>query len=100
MIDILDKIYLEIFNNNQHLKDFKFYGDYYLPTIAKIIDRYNYLSSKVISSKNTKDLLQNIEQTIKKLNIHFENKYASFFDDEIMDLDSDIKVLFQELKIK
>ena len=100
MIDILDKIYMEIFNNSQHLMEFKFYGDYYLPIIAKIIDRYNYLCSKVITSQNTQKLLNNIEQTIKKLNIHFENKYASFFDDEIIDLDSDIKVLLQELNIK
>ena len=100
MIDLLDKIYLEIFNNNNNLKLFRFYGDFYIPTIAKIINRYNNLIQKNIKTADAQKLLSNIEQTIKNLNEHFENKYNSFFDTEIMDLDAEIKVLLKELNNK
>lgn len=100
MIDILDKIYIEIFDNNHNLQLFRMYGDFYLPTISKLISRYNNLISKDIKSVDVRDLLNNIESSIKKLNVHFENKYNSFFEDEIIDLDADIKVLLNELNNK
>ena len=100
MIDILDNIYIEIFNNTHNLKLFRMYGEIYLPTITKIINRYNNLADKNIKSTNAKELLNNIEISIKKLNVHLQNKYNSFFEDEIIDLDADIKVLIQELNKK
>ncbi len=100
MIDLLDNIYIEIFNNTHNLQLFKMYGDFYLPTISKLIDRYNNLMNKNIKSTDVQDLLGKIESLVKKLNVHFENKYNSFFEGEIIDLDADIKVLLQELNNK
>ncbi len=100
MINILDKIYAEIFNNNNNLNQFRFYGDFYIPTIARIINRYNNLIQKNIKTDDAQKLLSNIEQTIKNLNEHFENKYNSFFETEIIDLDAEIKVLLKELNNK
>ena len=100
MIDILDKIYVEIFNNTNNLQLFRMYGDFYLPTISKMISRYNNLINKNIKSADVQELLGNIESSIKKLNVHFQNKYNSFFEGEIIDLDADIKVLLKELNNK
>ncbi len=100
MIDILDKIYIEIFDNTHNLQIFRMYGDFYLPTISKLISRYNNLINKKIKSTDVQNLLSNIENSIKKLNVHFQNKYNSFFEDEIIDLDADIKVLLNELNNK
>ena len=100
MIDILDKIYVEIFDNTHNLQLFQMYGDFYLPTISKMISRYNNLINKNIKSADVQELLGNIESSIKKLNVHFQNKYNSFFEDEIIDLDADIKVLLKELNNK
>ncbi len=100
MIDLLDNIYIEIFNNTHNLQLFKMYGDFYLPTISKLIDRYNNLMNKNIKSTDVQDLLGKIESLVKKLNVHFQNKYNSFFEGEIIDLDADIKVLLQELNNK
>lgn len=98
MIDILDKIYIEIFDNTHNLQLFRMYGDFYLPTISKMISRYNNLINKNIKSADVQELLGNIESSIKKLNV--QNKYNSFFEDEIIDLDADIKVLLKELNNK
>jgi len=100
MIDILDKIYIEIFDNTHNLQLFQMYGDFYLPTISKLISRYNNLINKKIKSTDVQNLLSNIENSIKKINVHFQNKYNSFFEDEIIDLDADIKVLLNELNNK
>ena len=100
MIDILDKIYVEIFNNTNNLQLFRMYGDFYLPTISKLISKYNNLINKNIKSPDVQDLLSNIENSIKKLNVHFQNKYNSFFENEIIDLDAEIKVLLNELNNK
>ena len=100
MIDILDKIYIEIFNNSYKLQMFRMYGDFYLPTISKMINRYNNFINKNVKSDDIQELLSNIENTIKKLNVHFQNKYNSLFEDEIIDLDAEIKVLLKELNNK
>ena len=65
-----------------------------------MISRYNNLINKNIKSADVQELLGNIESSIKKLNVHFQNKYNSFFEDEIIDLDADIKVLLKELNNK
>ena len=98
MIDILDKIYIELFNNTEKLSLFKMYGEFYLPTILKIINKYLELSKKNVKSNEAQRLLNNNENTIKKLNVHFQEKYNSLFESEIIDLDADIKVLLKELK--
>ena len=100
MIDILDNIYIVIFDNTHNLQLFRMYGDFYLPTISKLISKYNNLINKNIKLSDVRDLLSNIESSIKKLNVHFQNKYNSFFEDEIIDLDADIKVLLNELNNK
>ena len=46
MISILDKIYIELFNNSEKLQLFRMYADFYLPTIYKIINRYNNFKKK------------------------------------------------------
>jgi len=97
MIEILDKIYEEIFNNSKSLKSFRLYGEFYLPTISKLIEKYNYFKEKNVQTKDAVDLLKNIEIVIPKLNVHLENKYNSFFESELIDLDAEIKVLMQEL---
>ena len=98
IINWLDKIYEEIFNDNNKLKHFKMYGEYYLPTIKNIIDRYNVIKVKKINSSEAIQTLDKIEITMKKLNDHFENVYNSFFENEILDLDAEIKVLLHEIK--
>ena len=100
MISILDKIYIELFNNSEKLQLFRMYADFYLPTIYKIINRYNNFKKKSIETEEVKKLYKNIEKSIKKLNSHFQAKYDSFFENEIIDLDADIKVLIQELNNK
>lgn len=97
MIEILDRIYEEIFNNSKSLKSFRLYGEFYLPTISKLIEKYNYFKEKKVQTKDAVELLKNIETVIPKLNIHLENKYNSFFESELIDLDAEIKVLMQEL---
>lgn len=100
MIAILDKIYIELFNHSEKLQLFRMYGDFYLPTISKIINRYNNFKKKSIETEEIQKLYENIEKSIKKLNIHFQSKYNSFFENEMIDLDADIKVLIQELNNK
>lgn len=97
MIEVLNKIYEEIFNNSKSLKSFRLYGEFYLPTISKLIEKYNYFKEKNVTTKDAVELLKNIETVIPKLNVHLENKYNSFFESELIDLDAEIKVLMQEL---
>ena len=98
MIEILDKIYTELFNNPYKLRYFRMYGEFYLPTISKIISKYLDLTNKKVKSNEAQRLLTNIENTAKKLNVHFQEKYNSLFENEIIDLDADIKVLLKELR--
>ena len=100
LISILDKIYIEIFNDTQKLKLFRMYGEIYLPAISKIISRYSKFKSKNIKSEDVEKLLNNIEETLNKLKKHFQDKYNSFFESEVIDLDAEIKVLLKEINNK
>ena len=100
MIENLDKIYNELFNSPDKMNLFNMYGEFYLPTISKIISKYCNLANKKIKSNEEQELLNNIENTLKKLNIHFQEKFNSLFEAEIIDLDADIKVLLKELKMR
>ena len=98
IINWLDKIYEEIFNDNNKLKKFRMYGDFYIPTITNLIDRYNVIKLKKIKSEDAIQIINKIEETIRKLDNHFEKVYNGFFENEILDLDAEIKVLLHELK--
>ena len=98
IINWIDKIYEEIFNDNIKLKKFRMYGEYYLPTITNLIDRYNVIKAKKLTSGDAIHITNKIEETIEKLNNHFENVYNGFFESEILDLDAEIKVLLHEIK--
>jgi len=98
IINWLDKIYAEIFSDNIKLKKFRMYGDYYLPTITDLIDRYNVIKAKKLTSEDAINIINKIEETIEKLEEHFKRVYNGFFENEILDLDAEIKVLLHEIK--
>ena len=98
IINWTDKIYEEIFNDYSKTKRFRMYGEFYIPTIRNLVDRYNVIKAKKVNSEDAIQIVNKIEGTIKNLDKHFEKVYNSFYENEILDLDAEIRVLLHELK--
>lgn len=99
IIVVSDKIYKELVLNTNKLGKVKNFANYYIVTIQKVMSKYCLFEEKGIQTTEKKELQNNIEIFLPKVNDAFEKMYQSLFDDEILDVDSEIQVMLKQLKI-
>lgn len=99
IITISDKIYKEVLVNSDKIKKIKNFSSYYIVTIKKILDKYCYFKQMKVISKESEDLYNKIEVFLPEVTENFEKIYQSLFNDEITDIDAEIKVMLTQMKI-
>lgn len=99
IIIVLDKIYKEVLVNSNKLSKIKNLSSYYIVTIKKILDKYCYFKQMNVTSKESEDLYKKIETFLPEVSKSFEKIYQSLFNDEITDIDAEIKVMLKQMKI-
>lgn len=99
IIIISDKIYKEVAINTEKISKIKNFASYYLTTIQKVISKYCELKEKGIDNKDVQSLYMKIEQFLPKALAGFEKMYDSLFNNEIVDVDAEIKVMLKELGV-
>ncbi len=77
-----------------HIKKFV---NYYLPTIVKLLDAYDRLVDAG-QAKNMNSTLKSIENSMSNVALASEKQLANMFEDEQMDISTDIEVLDTMLK--
>jgi len=100
IIMISDKIYKEVVVNTEKLYKIRNFNNYYIVTVKKVLKQYINLKDKKIVNRESEELYNKIETFIVKVSNSFEKIYISLFEEEVLDIDAEIKVMMNELKIK
>jgi len=76
-----------------NINDISKVHEYYLPSVIKMLDIYVKLNVQVEETQNIKESKEHIEGAIDTLNKAFEELLNTLFEDEALDVYSDISVL-------
>lgn len=98
IIIVADKIYKEFTVNTEKIRKIKNFTNYYIVTVQKILKRYCDFKEKNITGKECEKIYQQVHEFIPKIKYSFEKMYQSLFNDEITDIDAEIKILLKQLE--
>ncbi len=88
-----DKIIAKIEENELQSKVARKFMDYYLPVCVKIVGRYDEIENQSLTSKDSKEFMQNTAKILKATNKAFKKILNSLYQSEIDDADAEMKVL-------
>ena len=66
--------------------------DYYLPVCVKIVGRYDEIENQSLTSKDSKEFMQNTGKILKATNKAFKKILNSLYQNDIIDADAEMKV--------
>lgn len=95
-----DNIYKEVMVNTEKLDKIRNFNNYYIITIKKILNQYIKINEKKIRNEEAKKLCIKIETFIPNVSESFKKVYDALFEDDVIDIDSEIKVMMSEMKIE
>ena len=67
--------------------------DYYLPVCVKIVSRYDEIETQSLTSKDSKEFMQNTGKILKATDKAFKKILNSLYQSDIIDADAEMKVL-------
>lgn len=91
---ILDTVNKDI----NKVKNVDNFFDYYLPITVKIVDRYDEIENQNLSSKESKKICDSTKKMLKDINFAFNKILNSLYENDIMDMDAEMKVFNSMLK--
>ena len=98
------KIGIDIFKNiEEHPEDLRRarqFTNYYLDATEKIVKQYIELSSKKNLSTEIEKTLTEVEETLDLIKNTFEKQIANLLTNDVLDLDTEIKVLKKTIKLE
>lgn len=66
--------------------------DYYLPVCVKIVGRYDEIENQSLTSRDSKEFMQNTGKLLKATNKAFKKILNSLYQSELIDADAEMKV--------
>ena len=93
MEDVVDKILNRVTQKPELVDDLRKFMKYYLPTTCKLLDAYEDLDRQDVQGQNIQSSKREIENTLDTINLAFENLLDSFYEDDAMDISTDIEVM-------
>lgn len=90
---ILNKIFAYVEEHPESAGETAKLMKYYLPTTMNLLDSYRKLSTQPVQGENILKSIKEIEETIGTLNKAFERLFDNLYQDQSMDIASDISVL-------
>ncbi len=100
IIDVIEKIFDDLRKDPKDIKAAKQFLNYYLITTINIIKKYIDLSSHNVKSNKVDNTLKRVETLLDTIKTAFEKQLEKLLSDDILDLDSEIKVLEQTIKLE
>ncbi|MBQ1812868.1 MAG: 5-bromo-4-chloroindolyl phosphate hydrolysis family protein [Bacilli bacterium] len=94
----VDKIIEVIENNPKKAKRIDNFFDFYLPVLIKIVNRYDEVENKNLTSKEGKDFMKKADKMIADTNTAFKTILSSLYQKDLIDADADMKVYDMMLK--
>ncbi len=92
IVSTTNKIIETVKENPNKAEKIDSFFEYYLPTVEKIAERYEEISSKNITSKEGTKFLGSAKEMLKEADGAFEKILSSLYKSEIIDADADMKV--------
>lgn len=90
---ICGRIFGHIGEKPEKLPDIRKFMDYYLPTTLKLVEHYYEFSSQPVQGENITTAKREIEEMLDDINGAFEKMFDKLFEEEAMDISTDISVL-------
>ena len=87
------KIFAQIQNDPDKLPQLRKFMDYYLPTSLKLLNTYAELEAQGVEGANITDSKHRIERSMDTLVTAFENQLDKLFQDDALDVSTDIEVM-------
>ncbi|MCC0631529.1 MULTISPECIES: 5-bromo-4-chloroindolyl phosphate hydrolysis family protein [unclassified Clostridioides] len=91
--DVTSKIFDVVKHDPSKLTQIQKFMDYYIPTTLKLLNSYHTLEEQGIDRENITTTMESIESTMSTIVVAFENQLDSLFEDEAIDISTDITVL-------
>lgn len=91
--NICTRIFEHIEDNPEKLEDIRKFMSYYLPTTLKLVETYHEFSLQPVQGENITTSKKEIEDMLDDINLAFEKMFDKLFEDDAMDISTDISVL-------
>lgn len=93
MEEISFRIFAYIYDHPNKVGQTRKFMNYYLPTTLKLLESYDHMSRQDVSGENISQSMLEIERIMQTIVLAFEKQLDSLFQDEAMDISTDITVL-------
>ena len=90
---ISEKIFLYVEKHPEQIEEIQRLKNYYLPTTLKLVNAYHRIQEEETVGDNMKKMCVQIEDTLDTMNDALEKMYTQLYEDEVLDVTSDISVL-------
>lgn len=90
---VCTKIFEHVEDNPEKLSDIRKFMNYYLPTTLKLVQTYHEFSEQPVQGENITSAKKEIERMLDDINQAFEKMFDKLFEDDAMDISTDISVL-------
>ena len=91
--DITTRIFDCVEQRPEKMPEIRKFMSYYLPTTLKLVNTYREFYEQPVESRNIAGAKKNIEGALDTINTAFENLLDSLYQDDAMDVSTDISVL-------
>lgn len=90
---ITEKIFDFVAQHPDKLPEIRRFMSYYLPTTLKLVNAYRKFDAQPVQGENIQSSKREISETLDTINLAFENLFDGLFEEDAMDVSTDISVL-------
>ena len=98
LIDITDKIFKDVLEDESDYRQIRRFADFYLPTTMKLLHAYERFGSAGVTGEHIDSTLERIDAALDKIIDSYNRQYDALFKNQALDIETDITVLEQMLK--
>ena len=98
IITVTDKIFKNLHDDPGDYKQVKRFSDFYLPTTIKLLSSYDRAAKSETQGQNVTDILSQIDSVLDTILDSYEKFFDSLFENQVLDIETDIVVLESILK--
>ena len=100
IISVTDKIFKNLLDDPDDYSQVKRFADFYLPTTIKLFSSYSIIGKSGAGGDNITGSMDMIESALDKILSSYEKFFDSLFFNQALDIETDIRVLENMLKME
>ena len=91
--EVTSKIFEQVEQHPEKLPDIRKFMSYYLPTTLKLVNTYREFEEQPVQGETIMTAKREIQDTLDTISVAFENLLDRLFEDDALDISTDISVL-------